>query len=133
MALFSLNGTGPPNGVNFPSNFADADMNAPTVRLQLCFARTFGTNATGLSGHTNPLTGQAWQHVSQLGQFHLQLSFTSARPSGEDVQNQLGAINHPGIQHLVQVALLRWAQFLIENYEICVLRLDGGQQFFCFS
>ena len=79
------------------------------------------------------MTGQAWQHVRQLGQLHLQLSFTSACSSGEDVQDKLGAINHPGIQHLVQVALLRWAEFLIKNYEICVLRLDGSQQFFRFS
>jgi len=38
--------------------------------------------------------GEPRQLILQLCQFHLQLAFASARMPGEDIQNQLGSVNH---------------------------------------
>src|ERR1035438_5603177 len=48
--------------------------------------------------------------------------------TGEDVEDELGAIDHPQIEFTLQVALLRWRQLVIEDDQIGRTRCDRAFQ-----
>jgi hypothetical protein len=48
----------------------------------------------------------------------------------KNIENQTGAIDHPAVKRLLQIALLRRGQSVIENDEFDVVRLTGKTQFF---
>ncbi len=63
-----------------------------------------------------------------MRQLHLELSFTGARMTGKDVEDELGAIDHPQVEHALQVTLLRWRQLVIEDDQIGRTRSDSAFQ-----
>ncbi len=72
----------------------NAFAHAAPVDLELGFARTPAADAARKAGHGRVLGDQPGQHVVQLRQLHLQLALPAARALGENVQNQLGAVDH---------------------------------------
>ena len=44
--------------------------------------------------------------MAQLGQLHLQLALEGARPLGEDVKDQTGAVQHATLEVALKITLL---------------------------
>ena len=68
------------------------------------------------------------QQIVQLRQLHLKLAFAGARPPRENVQDELGAVQHLHVQRLLQIALLRRRQFAIEDHHGRFVKVDLGLQ-----
>ena len=76
----------------------DAALDAAPVGFELGLAGAACADAAAQLGHGFAAPGQPRQHVFKLRQLDLELAFASAGVTGEDVQNQLGAIEHPARQ-----------------------------------
>ena len=96
----------------------DAVVDAPLVDLQPGLARAAGADAAGEARQGVVAGGQLGQHVFQLGHLDLQLALAGAGAAGEDVEDELGAVDHPQIGVVGDRADLRGAQFLIEQEQV---------------
>src|SRR6185503_1786309 len=67
----------------------DALPDAPAVRL----AGPPGADAAAQAREQHALAGQARQHVVELGQLDLEAALARAGPAGEDVEDQLRAVD----------------------------------------
>jgi hypothetical protein len=85
------------------------------IRLQLSLAGTARADATTELGHFYSASAQARQEILQLRQFHLQLSFSRAGMAGENIQDQLSAIDHSRTNFSLNIALLRSCEIMIED------------------
>ena len=74
--------------------FADAVADAPAVGFQFLFARSARADAAAQPRKFFAAPGKPRQQIIQLRQLHLQLAFARARVHGENIQNQLRAVNH---------------------------------------
>src|SRR5258706_62455 len=61
---------------------------------------------------------QPRQQVMQPSCLHLQATFMGSRVLGEDLEDDLGAVEHPGLDIKLQVALLPRAQILVADDEV---------------
>ncbi len=105
------------------------------VGFQLSFSRSAGPDAAAELRHGRATAGQPGQHVLQLREFYLQLTFAAARVAGKDVENELGAIDHPYRQRVFQVPELGWGQIVIEENQGSLRRLRdcGDLLYFAFA
>ncbi len=94
---------------------ADALANAPAVDFQLGFTRAAGADAAAQARQVGPLARQSRHEIFQLRQLHLQLAFVAARPLGEDVEDQLAAVDDANFEGVFQIALLRRRQILVND------------------
>jgi hypothetical protein len=94
---------------------ADAVAQTAAVGLQLGFARTAAADTAHQARHGGPLAEQARQDVLELRQFHLDLAVESMGATGEDVENQLAAVDHLEVGELGDGADLGWREVLIED------------------
>ena len=76
-----------------------------------------------------PAAHQSRRQVLKLGQLHLQFTFVGARPLGEDIQNQAGAIQHSAFEQLFQITLLHRTQRMVEQHHIRLFPLHAGAHF----
>ena len=97
---------------------ADAPVNFSAIGFELRFAWAAGADAAAQLRHLNSASAQARQHVFQLRQLHLQLAFPGLRVFRENVEDELGAVNHPGVDQLFDVALLRGGEVVIEQQKV---------------
>ena len=97
----------------------DAPLDAPSVHLQLGFARSPGADPTGLLAE-RPAPAQAGQPVAELSQLHLGLSLLAAGVLGEDVEDHRGAVDGGAAEDLLQVELLGRAQLIVEHHGVGV-------------
>ena len=76
----------------------------------------------------SPHALQPRQAVAQLGQLDLEPGLGGLRPLGEDVHDQLAAIDHGFVRDLLNVAFLRRAQVVVGDDEVDIefLRALGG-------
>src|SRR5260370_6534065 len=65
-----------------------------TVDFQLLFTRAPRADAAGLARQVIPHPRQSRQQVLQLGQLDLQTAFATTRALRENIENELGAIEH---------------------------------------
>src|ERR1700691_4730299 len=65
----------------------------------------------------HPLAGEARLQIGELGDFNLELALQRARPQGEDVEDQLTAIDNAELELFFQITRLRGAQAVVENRE----------------
>ena len=84
----------------------DAAKDLSPVGFQLSFARSTSADAAAELRHFHAAPRQPREHVFELGQFHLRLTFTSAGVPREDIENQLRAIDDARVDHALDVALL---------------------------
>ena len=61
----------------------------------------------------------------KLRQFHLQFALKAARTLRKNIENQAGAVDHPALQALFQIALLHRRQFMIKNNELRLCCRNG--------
>ena len=71
-----------------------------------------------------PHSRQARQQILQLRQLDLQPAFAAASALRENVENQLGAIEHLAREQIFQIASLRRRKFVVENDRSDVLILE---------
>ena len=81
--------------------------------------------APGHRIQVRPHLGQAGIGVLQLGQLDLQLGLLGLRPRREDVEDQLAAVHHLGLNHLLQFANLGRRQVVVEDNDIRLEAFDA--------
>jgi hypothetical protein len=89
--------------------------NPPAVGLKLSLARSTRTDSTAEARHLDATADQARQQITQLGKLDLKLALPSAGAPGEDVQNELGAVDYLDRQRALQVALLSGTKISVED------------------
>ena len=106
-----------------------AACNFPAVRLKLCFTRAACADAAAELRHLNAASGESRQHVVQLSELHLQLTFSGSRMLGKNIEDQLRSIDHSPLNNLFDIALLGRAEIVIEEQDIGVDRSGGSSNF----
>ncbi len=99
---------------------ADAQFDEAAVFFELGFAGAARADAGGGASQVAPHLTQPRQGVFELGQLHLQAGLGGARPGGEDVEDQLTAVEHLDFGGLLQVADLRRRQVVVEDNDVGV-------------
>ncbi len=102
----------------------DAQIDLAAIGFELGFTRPAGADTAAKLAHGLALAGQARQLVLELRKLNLQLAFARAGVAGEDVQNELGAIDHAAFQPRFEVAHLRGRQVVIEEHQVGAARGD---------
>src|SRR5437762_6388815 len=92
LASLALDGANLAHAFQFTLEPRDPFLDAATIDFQLRFPRTAGADAASLSRQVTPHSGQARQQILQLRELDLQSALTTSRALGEDVENELGAI-----------------------------------------
>ena len=82
-----------------------------------------------LTRQVGPHLFQARERVFELRQFDLELRFRRAGARGEDVEDQLAAVDHFDFEGLFEVARLAGRQIVIEQNHVGVVRLNEFFQF----
>src|SRR5947207_10524879 len=90
-------------------------LDATTVHFQLSFTRASGADAAGLARQVIPHPGQSRQQILQLRQLNLQTAFAAPSALRENVENELGAIEHFTRKQVFKIASLRRRKFVVEN------------------
>src|ERR1700730_2728759 len=76
-----------------------------------------GAAAAGLAREMGPLARQARLQIGELRDLDLELALQRARALGENIEDELAAVDHAQLQFLFQVARLRGAERVIENHQ----------------
>jgi len=97
---------------------ADATINLSAIGFELRFTGTAGANAAAKLRHLDTAPGKSRQQIFKLRQFDLQLAFPGAGVLGKDIEDELGAVNHAGVEDTLDVALLRSGQIVIEENQV---------------
>ena len=85
----------------------DPVLDPPAVDLEFGLSRAPRTDAAGKARKRIVLDPQAGQQILELCHFHLNLPFPALGPSGKDVQDQLGPVDHPQFGEVGNGAYLR--------------------------
>ncbi len=84
----------------------DAAVDFAAIGFQLGLAGAAGADAAAELRHLDAASRKPRQQVLQLRQFDLELAFAGAGVAREDVEDELGSIDHPHVELAFQVALL---------------------------
>ena len=98
--------------------FLDTDGNAAAVGFELGFTGTAGADAAALAGEGDALTGEAGEDVFELGEFDLQATFGGAGATGEDIEDELGAVNDANADGPFEIALLGGGEIVINDDDV---------------
>src|SRR5262249_26145207 len=105
----------------------DAGLDATTVDLELRLTRATVadetascTTAGALLAELLAATAQARQPVPQLRELDLHHALLTPGVLGEDVEDQRDPVDHVDAEELLEVALLRRREFVVEHHEIDV-------------
>jgi hypothetical protein len=90
----------------------------PAVGFELRFTGTACPDAAAQLRHLHAAPSQSGQHVFELRQLDLQLSFARFRVPSKNIEDELRAINHALMQDAFDVALLRGRQVVVEENQI---------------
>ena len=101
----------------------------PPVGFELGFTGTARADAAAELRHLHAVPGQPRQHVLQLRQFDLQLAFPRARMPRKNVEDELRAVDHPPLDDLFNVALLRRTEIVIEEKNVGIDRSGRARNF----
>ncbi len=127
-ALLARFGTAATDVIHGFFETGDPVTDAAPVNLEFCFTRTAGADTATETAHGHSTAGQTRQLVLQLRQLNLNLRFETARVLRENVQNQLGAVQHLQVGGLLDFAGLCRRQFPVKNEQVSVLVVRLGDQ-----
>ena len=96
----------------------NAGANPPPIHLELGLARAARADAAAEPRQRGAGADQPRQQVFQLGQLDLQLALAGAGPAGEDVEDQLGAIDHLAGDQILQLAQLGRRQLVVDDHDV---------------
>ncbi len=114
---------------------ADAFLDRSAFGFEFGFAGTPGADTTALAGHRLAASGEAGQHVFELGEFDLEFARTGLGALGEDVEDDLGAIDDVDADLGFEVAGLDRGKVAVEDDEVCAdgLGVEGDFLDFAFA
>ena len=121
-APLTLNVTGAVDLLQLSANGVDSVHQAAAIGLELGLTWATGADATGLLGEGAPSSTKAWQAILQERQLDLCLALGGARVLCEYVQDYRRAVDRGAPQDLLQVALLRRRQVVLEHHGV---RING--------
>ena len=124
LAALALHRTNFPHPFEFALQPPDPFLHPPPIDFQLRFARTARADAAALPREVAPHPRQARQQILQLRELDLQTAFTTPRALRENIENELGAVEHLAGKKIFQVASLRRREFIIENHRGDLLVLE---------
>ena len=108
----------------------DARLDAPAVDLELRLTGTTVADQPAARTATGTLlaellapAAQAREPVAELGQLHLHHALLALGVLGEDVEDQRDAVDHVDREQLLEVALLRGRELVVEHDEVDVERV----------
>ena len=105
----------------------DAQVDLAAVGFELGFAGAPGADATAELGHRFAASCEAWELVFELREFDLELAFAGAGMAGEDVEDELRAVDDAAGEFCFKVAQLRRGEIVVEEDEV---RIGGGDDAF---
>src|SRR6266852_3261973 len=112
----------------------DASRDQPPVDLELCLAHASKkAPSAALPLQVRPAAHQPRRRVLELRKLHLELALVTLGALGEDVQDQTRAVDDRAAERLLQIALLRGRQVVIENRERGALLLQSSPDLLDFS
>ena len=91
---------------------------SPAIGFQFCFARTPRADSATESRERCARSNQPRQQVLQLGKLNLQLAFTRPCTPGENVEDELRAIDDLAIERRLQVPQLCRTQLVVEDDDV---------------
>src|SRR5581483_10506172 len=103
---------------------SDTSTVSPPVDLQLRLAGPPGADPGALLAHLHAPAPQPGQPVAELGQLDLLHAGLAVGVLGEDVEDQRHPVDDVDLEQLLQVALLRRRQLLVEDHDVDVEHLD---------
>ena len=107
----------------------DALAHAAAVHFQLGLARSTPADAAGQPRERVVAAHQPRQEILELRQLHLELAVGALRAAGEDVEDELGAVEDAQRGGLADVPRLRRRQVVIEDQQIRAQRHGAHQDF----
>ncbi len=116
-----------PHVLDVPSHHQDALPDPAPVGLQLRLTGAPRPDPAAQPREKDPPSRQPRQEVLELGQLHLQPPLPRARPVGEDVEDQLRAVEGLDPDRLLDVPLLGRRQLLVDDEEVGVQLLRQGR------
>ena len=104
-------------------------LDQPAVGLDLGFAGTAEeAEAAALALQMGPGPHEARFLIIEMGEFDLQHAFGGARAAAEDFEDQAGAVDHLGLEFLLQIALLDRRERAIHHDEVDLVLSDARRQ-----
>src|SRR6516165_9018315 len=103
----------------------DSPLDPPTVDLQLGLTWSSGADATALLAQRDAPPTQAGEAVAELRELDLQHPGLARGVLGEDVHDQRDSVDDVASESLLEVALLRGAELVVEDDDVDVERLGG--------
>src|SRR5262249_15256944 len=97
---------------------ADAVAHAAPVGLELALAGPATADSAGEPAHVLALADEQPHAGAQLGQLHLEPAFAAARVLGEDVEDQLRAVDDARLHQLGDVADLHGREVAVEDHQV---------------
>src|SRR5947207_15717056 len=103
-----MNCARPTNPLQCPLEILDANGNAPPIRLQLGFTRSAASSDTSThSRHFDDMASQARQPIGEPPKLDFQAPVASACTPRNDLQNELGPVEHLDAQLTLLLSLSR--------------------------
>src|SRR5437868_11087316 len=103
----------------------DPARDSAAVGFELRLARAPSPETAAGSRHLGAMSGEPRQHVVELRQLDLQPAFPGACTAGEDIENDLGAVDDLDPKLLFEIALLSRCQVAVEDDQ---RRAGGGDR-----
>jgi hypothetical protein len=98
----------------------NAALNAPAIGFELGFAGSTGADTAAELGHGFAAACESGQHVFELSELNLKLAFAGSSVAGEDVEDELRAVEDAARQSRLEVAQLCGREVVIEENKIGV-------------
>src|SRR5262249_11815911 len=127
-ASLALRGPGLGETLELGLELVHAPLDATPVHLELGPARAPGADAAGLLAQLDAAPPQPRQPVSQLRQLDPHHALLAVGVLGEDVEDQGDAVDDVAPELLLEVALLRRRQLVVEHDDVDVERVGEGAQ-----
>jgi len=114
------------DGFELGLDVGEAGLDLAAVGFELGFAGAAGADAAAELRHGATPTGEARELVFELGELDLELAFAGFGVAGEDVQDELGAVDDVAGEARLDVAELRGGEVVVEEDQRGVGAGDDG-------
>ncbi len=116
----------PAHLLEFGGQLGQAVANPAAVHLQAGLPRSPAADPTGKPRKRIIPGAQPRHHIFELGHLHLEFTLPAQGPAGEDIEDQLSAVDNPHLGMVGDRADLGGVEFLVEDQQIGV-ELQGLQ------
>ena len=114
----SLDGPSPGYAFELFTEIRNSATDHAPIRFELGLPGTSKPQPPTDTGKVGPHSLQPGQQVLKLRQFDLHLGFARTSTGGEDVENELGTIQDPNTEAILEGLALRRCELVVEDYEI---------------